>query len=275
MTDHRTDDGTDEPTAQERARRLMRREPPRFRRVQVVDIEARSPRLLRVTLGGPDLDGLEVDQPAASVRLLLPSPGTDELVMPEWDGNEFLLADGSRPAIRTFTPRRLHGGGRALDIEVVLHDGGIASDWAGGAASGDEAAISGTGRGFDIDPQTPAYVLGGDESAIPAIAQLLEAIPEEVPVDVHVEVVRPDARVDLPGHASATVTWHDLPGGARHGDALVAAIEGVDIADGAHVWVAGEAGAVQRIRKHLSGDRGLDRSRTTVRGYWKHGRDGG
>ena len=38
------------------------------------------------------------------------------------------------------------------------------------------------------------------------------------------------------------------------------------------VWVAGEAAAVQKIRKHLFDQRGMSRSDATVRGYWKHGR---
>jgi len=40
------------------------------------------------------------------------------------------------------------------------------------------------------------------------------------------------------------------------------------------VWVAGEAAAVQRIRRALFEERGVPRSRATVRGYWKHGRAG-
>ena len=38
--------------------------------------------------------------------------------------------------------------------------------------------------------------------------------------------------------------------------------------------MAGEAAAVQRIRKHLFDERDLPRSHCTVRGYWKHGRAG-
>jgi NADPH-dependent ferric siderophore reductase len=40
------------------------------------------------------------------------------------------------------------------------------------------------------------------------------------------------------------------------------------------VWVAGEAAAVQRIRRHLFDERRIPRSQTSVRGYWKHGRAG-
>jgi NADPH-dependent ferric siderophore reductase len=57
-----------------------RREPSRFRRVLVRRTEHLSPWLVRVTLAGPELEGFTVDQPAASIRLLLPSHGANELV---------------------------------------------------------------------------------------------------------------------------------------------------------------------------------------------------
>ena len=233
----------------------------------------RSARMVGVTLAGDELDGFALDQPAASVRLLLPSSGTDGLVVPAWEGNEFLLPDGRRPAIRTFTPRRFDAGARELDLEVVLHGGGVASSWAEQARPGDEVAVSGPGRGYAV-PDAPAFLLAGDETAIPAISQLLEAVPAGRRIDVHIEAGHPDARLPLPDHPGATVTWHDLPAGAPPGDALVAAVCAVDLQEGARIWVAGEAAAVQRIRRHLFDERGLPRSATTVRGYWKHGRAG-
>ena len=249
-----------------------RREPPRFRRVAVRRVEHSSPRMVRVTLAGSDLTGLTVEQPAASVRLLLPSPGAHELVIPSWNGNEFLLPDGRRPAIRTFTPGRVDAEALELEIQIVLHGVGVASEWAEGAAPGEPAAISGPGRGYAIDRDAPAFLLAGDETAIPAIAQLLAALPTETPVQVHVEVAHPDARVVLPDHPRATVDWCDLPRGASPGDALVAAVRGADLAPGTRVWVAGEAAAVQRIRRHLFEDRGVSRAHAAIRGYWKQER---
>ena len=49
-----------------------RREPPRFRQMWVRRVGYVSPRLARLTFGGPDLESLTVEHPAASVRLLLP-----------------------------------------------------------------------------------------------------------------------------------------------------------------------------------------------------------
>jgi NADPH-dependent ferric siderophore reductase len=228
---------------------------------------------VRVTVGGSELEGLVVDQPAASVRLLLPSPGSRGLVMPTWNGNEFLLADGLRPAIRTLTPLRLDPD-RRLDLEIVVHDGGAASAWAQAARPGDEAAISGPGRGYPIDADAGGFLLGGDESALPAISQLLDVLPADKPVRVIIEVADPAARLELPKHPAATVDWHDLPAGAPPGDALVGALTAADPSPGTRIWAAGEAAAMQRIRRHLLDERGLPRSETWIRGYWKAGRAG-
>lgn len=249
-----------------------RREPPRYRRVSVRRVEALSPRMLRVAFTGPELAGFSCDEPGASVRLLLPSPGASELVMPTWNGNEFLLADGSRPTIRTFTPRRFDAAAGVLELDMVVHGEGAASSWAARAAEGDEAAVSGPGRGYTVDASAPAFLLAGDETAIPAISQLLEVLPGSAWVEVHVEVGAPDARLELPAHAGAVVSWHDLPAGAPPGEAMVAAVKSAELPEGVRVWAAGEAAAVQRIRKHLFEERGLPRTQASVRGYWKVGR---
>lgn len=229
---------------------------------------------MHVTFSGEELDGFVVEQPAASVRLLLPSPGTTKFVMPTWTGNEFLLPDGSRPAIRTFTPLRVDVAARELDLEVVRHGAGVASEWVERARPGDRAAISGPGRGYTVDHEAPAFLLAGDETALPAIGQLLGLLPPAASVQVHVEIATPDARLPLPEHPNATVTWHELAPGARPGHALVDAVRAAELDPHGRVWVAGEAAAVQRIRRHLFDDRGLARQQTTVRGYWKDGSSG-
>lgn len=252
----------------------VRREPPAFRRVKVVGVTSLTPRMVRVSVGGPELEGLVVEQPAASVRLLLPAAGARDLVMPAWNGNEFLLADGRRPAIRTLTPLRVDPQHHRMDLEIVVHDGGAASEWALHAQSGDEAAISGPGRGYPVDPDAQGFLLAGDESAIPAIGQLLEVLPEDKPIRVIFEVAGADARLELSKHPGAVVEWLDLPPGAPPGATLVEAVIKAQLPEDHRVWAAGEAAAMQRIRRHLLDERGLPRSSTWIRGYWKTGRAG-
>ena len=252
-----------------------RREPPPFRPATVLRAGRLSPRMVRLTLGGEQLRGLAVADPAASIRLLLPPPGTGEPVVPAWTGNEFLLPDGARPAIRTLTPRRTDPEAGEVDVDVVVHGGGVASRWAERAVPGDAVALSGPGRGYAVEASVDGYLLAGDETAIPAMGQLLEAIPADRTVRVLIEVAAPEARLPLPAHPGASVEWLDAAPGSAPGDALVTAVAGADVGAGTRVWVAGEAAAVQRIRRHLFEERSLSRAQATVRGYWKHGRTAG
>jgi NADPH-dependent ferric siderophore reductase len=250
-----------------------RREPPPFRRVTVRHVEHLSPRMVRVRLGGRDLEGLIVAQPAASVRLL-PSPGAHQLVIPTWNGNEFLLPNGRRPTLRTFTPRRVAPETLELDLEIVIHSRGLASQWEEAAGRGEPAAISGPGRGLPSIPMRPRSCWPVTRPRSPPSASCSKPCPAETPAQVYIEVANPDARLALPDHPGAIVALCDLPSAASPGDALVAAVGGASLGADTRVWVTGEAGAVERIRRHLSGDRGLPRLHAWVRGYWKHGRSG-
>lgn len=192
--------------------------------------------------------------------------------MPSWNGNEFLLPDGSRPTIRTFTPGHVDGERDELELDVVIHEGGAVSTWLESAAEGDAAAVSGPGRGYLVDESARHFVLAGDETAIPAICQLVAAIPAAATVVVLIEVSDRAAILDLPTRQGLSVQWLELGPGRPPGSALVAAVAGAELTAGAKVWVAGEAAAMHRIRKVLFDERGLARSEVTVRGYWKAGR---
>lgn len=252
----------------------LRRQPPAFRQVHVSRTVALTPYLVRATFAGAELEGLAVDEPAASVRLLLPSAPGGPLLLPTWNGNEFRHADGTRPLLRTYTPRRWDPVQRELDIDIVLHPSGAAATWAAEAAPGAPAAISGPGRGYVIDETATSMLLAGDETALPAIAQLLEVIPPSTSVTVLAEIAHPDARLELPPRAATEVRWLDLPPGDEHGAALVDGVRSSAIAPETVIWAAGEAAAVQAIRRHLFEDLGLSRRQATVRGYWKRGRRG-
>jgi NADPH-dependent ferric siderophore reductase len=248
----------------------LRREPPQFRRVTVRTVERRAPRLVRVVLHGPELVDMPVPEAAASVRLLLPTSGTSDLVIPSWNGNEFLLPDGRRPVLRTFTPWRTHADDDTLAIDVVLHGTGAASEWAERAGPGMPCALSGPGRGSAPAPDADDYLVLGDESAVPAIEQVLAVLPDSAQVRVVVEAADADGRRALPRR----VEWRQQPAGAPPGSTLVDVARDAAIAGDTRVWAAGEAAAMQRIRRHLFEDRGVARTRTTIRGYWKTGAAG-
>lgn len=228
--------------------------------------------MLRLTFEGDGLRALVAPEPASSIRLLVPSADHTALVLPEWNGNEFLLPDGRRPALRTFTPLRFDQDAGRIEVEVVRHPGGAVSTWAEHAAVGDEAAISGPGRGWELPGSVRRLHLLGDETALPAIGQLIEVVDPAVTITVDIEVERGDAVQALAQRAGLDVTWHVRSEGPP-GSTLVAAAEAMsDVRADAHIWAAGEAASMQAIRKHCFDTLGLDRSQTTVRGYWKPAR---
>jgi NADPH-dependent ferric siderophore reductase len=251
----------------------IRRPPPEFRRAAVVHRRPLGGRLQRVTLAGEELVGFTADEPGASLRLLLPSPGAD-LVVPTWTGNEFLLPDGSRPVIRTLTPFRTDAERGELDVCVVVHGDGRASTWAARDGHGDAVAISGPGRGYEIDAHARRFLIAGDETAIPAIIQVLAALPTGASIEAHVEVATADGRFRLTDRDDVDLSWHEHGDGGPPGDGFVAAVLATEVEPDARVWVAGEAAAVQRVRRHLFETVGIPRERAVVRGYWKHGRRG-
>ncbi|MFC7388129.1 SIP domain-containing protein, partial [Sphaerisporangium rhizosphaerae] len=50
---------------------------------------------------------------------------------------------------------------------------------------------------------------------------------------------------------------------------------GTAVQGGFYAWLAGEAGVVTGLRRHLVGELGVDRRTVAFMGYWRHGRPGG
>jgi NADPH-dependent ferric siderophore reductase len=258
-------------------RRLLRvrRPPPPFQEVAVVDRRELSPRMLGLTLEGECLRSFAVPQPAMSLRVVVPWPDA-ELELPEWNGNEFLLADGTRPALRTFTPLRPDPDAGRLDLEIVRHPGGAVSQWAEGVDLGARAAISGPGAGYDYPDDATTLMVLGDETAMPAIRQLIAMAPTHLRLDVRVETTCAEARLDLGARRTDRVTWYETPPESSPGQRLAAYVRTMDaVPDRIDLWAAGEASAVQAIRNHLFKTLGLERNRAVVRGYWKPARADG
>jgi NADPH-dependent ferric siderophore reductase len=271
-----TDDdpaAADQATDDLKARLLaVRTPPPAFEEVTVVSREELSPRMLRLTIDGDCLRNVAVTQAGTSIRFVVPWPGCD-LELPQWQGNEFLLADGSRPALRTFTPLRPDRDRGRLDLEIVRHPGGAVSQWAERAELGARAGVSGPGAGYDFPDEADVLLVFGDETAMPAIGQLIEMAPPGLRLDVCVETISEEARLDLGPRERDSLTWYTTAPAAPPGRRLAEHMATIDaLPTGTFVWAAGEASAMQAIRNHFFKTLGAARERATVRGYWKPAR---
>ncbi|MGV9569065.1 siderophore-interacting protein, partial [Streptomyces nigra] len=186
-----------------------------------------------------------------------------------------------RAVMRSYTLRALRRDPGEIDIDFVLHTpAGPASSWAARAAAGDRVLVLGPAiadnRAIRFRPpaDTGPVVLWGDETAVPAVAAVLETLPAGTPAQVWLEVRDPGDVQDLPTAADAEITWLIRNGACPEGtplalDPLRAAH--LPAADRPYVWLAGESGSVKALRRHFVAERGLDRRRVTFVGYWRHG----
>jgi NADPH-dependent ferric siderophore reductase len=288
-----------------------------------------SPSFLRITFTGAELDECAPNGFDQRIKVLLPLPGRGVRDCPrgaDWYAEWRALPEDRRNPIRTYTVRAARPHLRELDVDFVLHGStGPASAWAERATIGDEVALiapnarfPGPTGGIEWRPPAAAaqLLLAGDETAVPAVCAIVEALPPGRPARVLLEVPTSGDVLPLPPSPGVRVTW--LPRwtpdaavpavrGALLTDAVVAAareltgpsgpttIEPLDDAevDGAllwdvpaddalpprspdlYAWLAGEAGVVKGLRRHLVQEAGLDRRAVAFMGYWRmgHGSD--
>ena len=243
-----------------------RRKP--LRRAEVVSVTTIAPRLLSIVVTGDDLDGFAAAAPTSHLKVFLPVDGQDEPYLPEFAAEG--APAGPAPAVRTYTPRRYDPAAKELEIQFLLHGEGPASEWAQRAKPGDKLAVAGPGGRFSLEPVADHWWLAADESALPAVGTLLDALPETATVDVHIEVDGPDDEIELAGPAKTTVTWHHRRPGA-FGAELIEAVKAAAFPDGARIWVACESAAMRDIRRYLTAERGLPLTQLVTRGYWRSG----
>jgi NADPH-dependent ferric siderophore reductase len=230
-----------------------------------------SPRLVSVFVTGDDLDGFAEAAPTSHLKVFLPAEGQDEPILPEFTPDGVVPDDVPRPVVRTYTPRRYDPRTRTLEIQFLLHGEGPASAWAERVKPGDKLAVAGPGGRFSLEPAADHWWLAADESAIPAVGTLLDALPDSATVEVHVEVTDADDEIEFAGPAKTTVTWHHRRTPDAFGVELAEAARAATIPDGARVWVACEAGAMRDIRRYFTRERGIPAERLVTRGYWRTG----
>ncbi len=215
---------------------------------QVVAAEALTPRMRRVTLRADSFVGLAVG-PAQDVELLLREPT-------------------GRRVKRRYTIRHARSETGQFDLDVLLHGDGPGSRWGATATPGEVVDFQGPRGKLRLLP-SPWHLLVGDESALPAIAAICEALPSEERAVAIIEVrERGD---ELPVERAETRWVHRLDRPAGSADLLADVLATVAIPAGARGYLMGETRAMVALRE-VVGRLGLAHDAIFVKGYWNVGR---
>lgn len=253
---------------------------PRAPRPQIILEVVRSswvtPHLVRLTLGGPgfaDFQPKDATDSYVKISFAKPELGLE----PPYDlaALRETLAPADLPVTRTYTVRRVDQAACTMDIDFVVHgDEGIAGPWAAAAQPGDRVVLAGPGGAYRPDPTADWHLFAGDESAIPAIAAALEALPADAKGLAFLEIGGRDDLVDLDHPAGVQLIWVGRAARDESTAALLAtAISGHPWPDGrVQVFAHGERESMKALREVFLTQRGLDRSQLSLSGYWAYGR---
>ena len=256
--------------------------PFQFFDLRVLRAERLGPTMARITFGGDRLTEFATDGRDQRIKLFFPHPHQDAPVVPtEADENWYPAWRAMDPAVRgimrTYTVRAHRRESGELDVDFALHgDAGPACRWARRAAPGDRVTALGPvvadNAGIDFRPPAEAdwVLIAGDETALPAIAGILAWLPPGTRAKVWIEVPHADDLQHLPTAADVEITWL-VRDGARAPGLLDAVREARFFGGNPYAWIAGEAGTVRALRRHLVGERGFYRRAVKFTGYWRRG----
>jgi len=238
--------------------------------LSVVATERLTPHMIRVVLGGDgfvDFVTNEFTDKYVKVYFVKPELGLE----PPFDlaGLREQLDQDDWPVVRTYTIRWVDATSRTLAIDFVVHGTeGVAGPWAAAAQVGDVLAFAGPGGGYAPNPDAAAHVLAGDESATPAIAAALEAMPSDA---------RGFAVIEAEDHSD--VQQLTAPDGIRidwvlrsRGEDLASAVAALPWPEGTvQVFAHGERESMKALRAVFA-ERGVSRELRSLSGYWAKGR---
>jgi NADPH-dependent ferric siderophore reductase len=209
-----------------------------------------TPRMRRITLTASSF-GATQPRPAQDVELVL-------------------LDETGRRVKRRYTIRHARAHAAEWDIDVVLHGHGPGARWGEKATVGDDVSLFGP-RGRLVLTDADWHLFVGDESALPAISALVEALPPAQQAIALVEIE--DEAEELPIDPDVQLRWlHRHGADPGRAELLADAIDQLRHPAGTgHAYLLGESRAVVALR-HRIHDLGLTNEQIYLKGYWNLGR---
>lgn len=244
---------------------------------EVVAVSDVAPRIRQVTVAG----GLEDFVPGAPdqfVHVLAPPAGRSSLTVDHtfsWGAYQ-VMPEEDRPVGAYYTIRRWDPIGRSIDLWVVLHGhDGHGEGWARTATPGDPVALWGPRDAFAPPAGSQSFVLVGDETALPAIAAILDSLDGADRATVVVVIDDAAHTIPLASAATLDITWAVRDPGQP--DALLGALRDRTemVGPSTYVWGGAESQEITAVRRHARQELGLAREQVSLTGYWRRTIAGG
>lgn len=249
----------------------------RFRRLTVQRTERLTPHLIRITLGGAEMDGFTSPGFDDHVKLFFPDPATGRLALPTATADGMAWPEGAKPVMRDYTPHHHDADAGTLQIDFALHDAGPATAWALRAEPGDLLGVGGPRGSFIVPMAFDWHLLVGDDTALPAIARRLQELPAGARAVVLAEVDGAEDEVALPTAAQARVVWvhrSRTAAGASEPPLLAALRETLLPTGDFHAWIGCESAAAKALRAHVANECKANPKWIRASGYWRRGAAG-
>jgi NADPH-dependent ferric siderophore reductase len=235
----------------------MRKRPPQ-RTLSLLRKSLVTPNMMRVTLGGDDLDGFPTGTDGGYVKLRLP-----DLHHPE------------ETVVRTYTIRAQRTS--EIDVDFALHGdgktGGPATRWALTADVGDTITLGGPGPAKPLIEPFERCLIVGDMTALPAISVNLEKLSQAARGKAVIEIISKDDIQPLAHPAGVEIDWviNPRPGSDNVLSNHVRNLPWEDAST--YAWVACEFSTMKALRTYFRDVRNLDKNELYVSSYWKNGSD--
>ena len=220
--------------------------------LELVDAEMRTPAMRRLRFTGQGLETLEAFA-GQDLMVAVPAPGHQHFR-------------------RRYTIRRFDPAVPAVDLDIVLHGDGPGAAWARAARPGDRVEAVGPRGKIGLALGAAWHLFCGDESALPAIFAMVEALPEGARAEVVLEVAGEEERQDPDDvQCSLELHWIQRDGAPGTGRGLQDALTRLTIPSGTgHAYVFGELRQVAACRSLLI-ERGLAPEQIEHKAYWRLG----
>jgi NADPH-dependent ferric siderophore reductase len=186
-------------------------------------------------------------------------------------------ARDGEPAHRYYTVRGWRPEVGELDVDLLLHGRGPATEWAAHARVGDDVSFDDPSGHYRPPSDAEWIGLCGDATSLPAVGRILqerhEAADAAAPPRVHLvlHVADPVDRQDFPLRDGDTVDWVDADGLVPHTLALIDAHAAADLPG--YLWFAGEASDMRKVRHRLRRELRQPTERWMTMGYWRRDRE--